>query len=95
MNDSYDDIIGLPHHVSPTRSQMPLENRAAQFAPFAALTGHDDAIAETARQTEAPVEQSPDRLIELSHKLACALSLPPTPTITYFKPDSRKSGAPM
>lgn len=94
MNDSYDDIIGLPHHVSPTRPQMPLENRAAQFAPFAALTGHDDAIAETARQTEAPVEQSPDRLIELSHKLACALSLPEAPslTITYFKPDSRKSG---
>ena len=81
MNDSYDDIIGLPHHVSPTRPKMPPANRAAQCA-------------ETARQTEAPVEQSPDRLIELSHKLACALSLPDAPslTITYFKPDSRKSG---
>ena len=47
----YDDIIHLPHHVSKTRKPMPMINRAAQFAPFAALTGHDEAIAETARQT--------------------------------------------
>ena len=43
----YDDIICLPHHVSPTRPQMPLLDRAAQFSPFAALTGHNDAIRET------------------------------------------------
>ena len=47
----YDDIINLPHHVSKTRTPMSMENRAAQFAPFAALTGHDAAIAETARLT--------------------------------------------
>lgn len=46
----YDDIIHLPHHVSRTRKPMPLINRAAQFAPFAALTGHDEAIAEAARK---------------------------------------------
>lgn len=47
----YDDIINLPHHVSKTRKPMPIINRAALFAPFAALTGHDEAVAETARQT--------------------------------------------
>lgn len=50
MTDEYDDIIDLPHHVSQRHAPMPLEARAAQFAPFAALTGHNNAIAETARQ---------------------------------------------
>lgn len=50
MNGKYDDIIGLPHHVSKKRKPMPTENRAAQFAPFAALTGHEEAISETARK---------------------------------------------
>ena len=49
----YDDIINLPHHVSPTRKQMSMHDRAAQFAPFAALVGYDDAVAETARLTES------------------------------------------
>ena len=49
----YDAIIDMPHHVSKTRIPMPLENRAAQFAPFAALSGHEEAIAETARRNEA------------------------------------------
>ena len=49
MNSNYDDIIHLPHHVSKVHPPMPAENRAAQFAPFAALTGYDDAIEETAR----------------------------------------------
>lgn len=43
----YDDIINLPHHISPTRKPMQMSNRAAQFAPFAALTGHDEAMTET------------------------------------------------
>ena len=52
MTDNYDDIINLPHHVSKRHPQMSMMNRAAQFAPFAALTGHSDAIEETVRQSE-------------------------------------------
>ncbi len=48
----YDDIINLPHHVSKRHPQMPMWNRAAQFAPFSALTGYDDAIQETAKENE-------------------------------------------
>ena len=51
--NKYDDIIDLPHHVSKKRPRMSLENRAAQFAPFAALNGHDEAIAETAKEVNA------------------------------------------
>ncbi len=56
MNAKYRDIINLPHHVSKTRPQMPMSDRAAQFAPFAALTGYDEAIKETGRLTEDKVE---------------------------------------
>lgn len=52
----YDDIIGLPHHVSKTRPRMPVQDRAAQFAPFSALTGHKEAVRETARKTEEKAE---------------------------------------
>ena len=52
MNNRYDEIMGLPHHVSKTRPQMPMSDRAAQFAPFAALTGYDSAIKETGRLTD-------------------------------------------
>ena len=61
----YDDIIHLPHHVSKTRKPMPMINRAAQFAPFAALTGHDEAIAETARQT------TPNRYCHRTNRRYC------------------------
>ena len=56
MISHYDDIINLPHHISPTRQRMSMHDRAAQFAPFAALVGYDDAVAETARLTEARPE---------------------------------------
>ena len=56
MTDNYDDIINLPHHVSKRHPQMSMMNRAAQFAPFAALTGHSDAIQETVRQNERSYE---------------------------------------
>ena len=56
----YDDIIDLPHHVSRTHPQMPLADRAAQFAPFAALTGHADAIRETERAVTERVEHEND-----------------------------------
>lgn len=52
----YDDIIDLPHHVSKNRQPMHMDHRAAQFAPFAALTGHDEAIAETAKEKEDEFE---------------------------------------
>ena len=55
---NYEDIIGLPHHVSQRHPHMPVSDRAAQFAPFAALTGYGDVIKETARQTEERPELS-------------------------------------
>ena len=91
---NYESIINLPHHVSRTRKPMDMMSRAAQFAPFAALTGHDAAIQETARQTTEQLDQSAEQLEEMSRKLNYALSLSDAPllTITYFLPDSRKSG---
>ena len=56
--NSYEDIIHLPHHVSTVHPHMPVSDRAAQFAPFAALTGYGDVIKETARQTDAKPELS-------------------------------------
>ena len=58
---SYEDIIHLPHHVSSKRASMSMHDRAAQFAPFAALTGHDAIIRETARQVDAPIELTESR----------------------------------
>lgn len=94
MSNPYEDIINLPHYVSTKRKQMPMEARAAQFAPFAALTGHDAAIAETARRTFSQLNLSADELQVLSQKIAYALSFAERPqlSITYFRPDSRKSG---
>ena len=90
----YEDIVNLPHYVSARRAPMSLGNRAAQLAPFAALTGHDAAIAETARATSRPVDLSVDQYQMLSRKLAYALSFAERPviSITYFRPDRRKSG---
>lgn len=58
MSDDYKDIINLPHHVSSKRPQMPMLDRAAQFSPFAALTGYDDAIHETGRLTDEKIDLS-------------------------------------
>lgn len=94
MNGKYDDIIGMPHYVSVTRPHMSLENRAAQFAPFAALSGHDEAINETARLTDSMLDLSLAEQDNLSKKLAYILSLPNpvSVNITYFMPDSKKEG---
>ena len=90
---SYDDIINLPHHVSPTRKPMSMEARAAQFAPFAALTGHDEAISETARITDCITELSQDERNNLNLRLSMALGLPEAQiTITHFIPDATKAG---
>ena len=94
MKTPYDDIINLPHHVSATHKQMAMAARAAQFAPFAALSGHDAAIAETARITLSRPELSDEQIQELSRQLAYAQSLHGRPelSITFFRHDSRKSG---
>ena len=65
----YEDIIGLPHHVSTVHPQMSIYDRAAQFSPFAALTGHEAAIQETARLTEKQAELNEDKKEELNEKL--------------------------
>ena len=95
MNGKYDEIMGLPHHVSKTRPQMPKTDRAAQFAPFAALTGYDSAIKETGRLTNERIELDEDALTALNVKyqfLMDALDEEPEIKITYFKPDERKAG---
>ena len=92
---SYEDILHLPHHVSPVRQQMTMQERAAQFAPFAALTGHSAAITETARQTEQRVELDEYEIDALNARLqhrAARLHERPQVSITYFQPDERKSG---
>lgn len=91
----YDDIINLPHHVSPRHPQMPPADRAAQFSPFAALTGHEAAIRETARLTDQFVELDEDRKEELDEQLRLIRenqSLQPEVEITYFRPDPKKEG---
>lgn len=91
----FDDIINLPHHVSATRPQMSMLDRAAQFSPFAALTGYDAAIKETGRLTDEKVEMDEEALNILNMKfqiLARSLDEEPEVTFTYFKPDERKTG---
>ena len=95
MNGKYDEIMGLPHHVSKTRPQMPMSDRAAQFAPFAALTGYYAAIKETGRLTDERIELDVEALSALDMKyqlLMEALDEAPEVTITYFQPDERKAG---
>lgn len=95
MTRAYDDIINLPHHVSVTRPHMTVLDRAAQFSPFAALTGYDSAIKETARLTGERVELDEYTQDALSDKLqiiADRMKAHPKIAITYFLPDARKDG---
>ncbi|MBR1513781.1 MAG: hypothetical protein IJ622_05765 [Bacteroidales bacterium] len=95
MTDNYDDIINLPHHVSKSHAQMSMMNRAAQFAPFAALTGHSAAIEETARLTDEQQELAEEDSDALNQKMAYlreVINEHPTITITYFEPDKKKAG---
>ena len=92
---SYEDIINLPHHVSSKRPQMPMLDRAAQFSPFAALTGYDDAIHETGRLTDEKIDLSEEEKEALDRKqqiLMERLGDHPALTVTYFVPDAKKSG---
>ena len=91
----YDDIIHLPHHVSHNHPQMPMMARAAQFAPFAALTGYDAVIHETARLTEGQMELEEydnERLNRKFAELMTILDNHPEITVSYFLPDEHKTG---
>ncbi len=95
MSDHYDDIIHLPHPTSQKHPRMSRLDRAAQFSPFAALTGYEGAIRETARLTDRRVELSDDELAALDERLRLVLAWgddPPTVSITWFRPDGRKRG---
>ena len=92
---NYDDIINLPHHVSKTRSPMSMMDRAAQFAPFKALTGYDETIKETSRFTDSEVLMDNEALNMLNRKLQMILTRineEPEISITYFKEDGKKRG---
>ena len=95
MSGRYDDIIDLPHPVSQRHPQMPLADRAAQFSPFAALTGLDAALQETARLTDQRITLDEYEQAELDKTLQAlreAAPQHPAVQITYFQPDTRKAG---
>ena len=95
MNEKYIEIINLPHHTSATRSHMSMYDRAAQFSPFAALTGHDAAINETARLTDTFVEPDEDEKQILDAKIRMVMDMSeekPEVTVVYFRPDEKKDG---
>ncbi|MBQ2823915.1 MAG: hypothetical protein IJF18_04990 [Oscillospiraceae bacterium] len=92
---SYDDIINLPHYVSETRQRMSMHDRAAQFSPFAALTGYDDAVEETARLTDERQELSEEKSAELDERLRLIkehIAEKPEITVTFFVADEKKAG---
>ena len=95
MTGPYDDIIGLPHHVSNKHPHMKRLDRAAQFSPFAALTGYGAAIEETARRTSERLELDEYEKAVLNGRLqtiAERLNERPEAAITYFRPDEKKDG---
>lgn len=95
MTNPYDDIINLPHHQSATHPHMSSYDRAAQFSPFAALTGYEDAVAETARLTNKKVELDEYGKSALNERLNIiqdTLDKQSKVSITYFLPDKKKSG---
>ena len=95
MSETYDDIIALPHPEPRTHPRMSLHDRAAQFSPFAALTGHSAAIAETGRLTDSRItldESEMARVDAALQRLQELLPQAPAVSITYFVPDERKTG---
>ena len=95
MSGKYEDIINLPHPTSKKHPRMSRQNRAAQFSPFAALTGYDAEIREMARQTEKKKQLSEDQWDMLNEKIMELLKLPHKPVravVTYIVPDSKKEG---
>ncbi len=95
MSKQYEDIINLPHHVSKTRPQMSMMDRAAQFAPFKALVGYDETIKETSRLTDSEILMDNEALNILNRKLKMIIERideVPEISITYFKEDGKKRG---
>lgn len=95
MTDNYEDIIGLPHYEPKNHPRMSMANRAAQFAPFAAITGHDAAIREASRQTDEQIQLSEEDNEELNRKMLMLremLGEKPVVVVTYFQPDEKKAG---
>ncbi len=94
MNEKYEKIINLPHHVSQNRAQMSKSDRAAQFAPYSALSGYEDAVEETARLTDKKHELDEYEKEKINAALTDLLSSPTDTiiSITFFRPDKRKSG---
>ena len=91
----YDDLLDLPHHVSVTHPHMSLYDRAAQFAPFKALTGYEDDVEETARLTDRRIELDADTIERLDARLRLLeehFADAPAVSIAYFRPDERKEG---
>ena len=95
MSGKYEDIIHLPHHISPKRARMAMTDRGAQFSPFAALTGFEAAIAETARLTDRKIELDENEKALLNEKLRIIgedLESGPEIRVTHFRQDLRKAG---
>lgn len=95
ITNRYDDILHLPHPVSRKHPQMPIQDRAAQFMPFMALTGYKDAVSETERLTEEWMELDENERETLDRKLCFLIEHReehPEVTVTYFQPDERKDG---
>lgn len=95
--EKYADILSLPHHISPTRRRMSMAERAAQFSPFAALTGYGEAIQETGRVVERQAELSEDEKAVLDRTQQDILGMleqggHPAVKIIYFQPDRKKNG---
>ena len=94
-SEKYKNIIGMEHHVSPTRPRMSRLDRAAQFAPFSALVGYEDAIDETARLTDQKLTLEQEQIDRIDEKIQYLFERQkddPTATIVYFVPDQRKNG---
>ena len=92
MSGNYDDLLSLPHHTSKTRPRMSRHDRAAQFAPFAALTGYEAVVKEAARLTDERPALTEDEVAELDARLRLAMELDAEVTVTWFRPDTKKSG---
>ncbi len=92
--EEYGDIIDHEHFVDPNRPQMSRLSRAAQFSPFAALTGYEDLISEAARQTGDQIELDESVKEEIARRISVLLNMeePPAAEITYFVQDERKQG---
>lgn len=92
MSGNYDDLLPLPHPTSKTHRRMSRQDRAAQFSPFAALTGYEAVVKEAARLTEKRRTLTEDEVTELDTQLRLAVELDAEITVTWFRPDARKDG---